>query len=413
MKILWVIGFIPNNVLLYFGRKSQPFGGWVESTLNCLKEDKNISIGVVTYDKRVNSLKTLSINGITYFILPLLSKKTKTHYLEVIKSFSPHIVHFDGAEYGFANDFMEFWRGKNVVVIRGVLAGVVDHQYGGISISNLLKNISMSNILLAFQLFYEKRFKFKDRLKAERETLSKANILVGRTEWDKAYMSYFSPNAQYFSVNETLRDPFYNKNWELKKVNRYSIFIGSSNSPRKGAHIVLKSISILKKRFPDIHLYIAGTKSSDIKGFKIKKFIGYGVYFENLIKKLGLIDNVTFLGTMDAEIMASSMLVSHIFILPSFIENSSNTLGEAMLLGMPTISTYVGGTPSMASEKEVLFYRDTDNIMLSYLIEKLFLSDELCLKYSQNARDRATQNHDKVKNLDELKEIYRVIYNQD
>ncbi len=50
--------------------------------------------------------------------------------------------------------------------------------------------------------------------------------------------------------------------------------------------------------------------------------------------------------------MRQQFLLAETYLLCSSIENSPNSLGEAMLTGVPCAAAAVGGVPSMLSEKE-------------------------------------------------------------
>ena len=56
-------------------------------------------------------------------------------------------------------------------------------------------------------------------------------------------------------------------------------------------------------------------------------------------------DKVSFLGPLNAEQMKAEYLRSNVFLCPSSIENSPNSLGEAQMLGVPCVASYVGGIP--------------------------------------------------------------------
>jgi len=104
------------------------------------------------------------------------------------------------------------------------------------------------------------------------------------------------------------------------------------------------------------------------------------------------------------------MARSHVYAMASIIENSPNTLGEAMMLGMPCVSAYAGGTAGMArDETEALFYRAEDPVTLAYQIKRLFDSDDLCERLGKSAHARAMQTHDADANLSDLLAVYHDI----
>lgn len=65
------------------------------------------------------------------------------------------------------------------------------------------------------------------------------------------------------------------------------------------------------------------------------KIGSYGKYLRDEIVKYGLEEKVHFLGRLQAEDMCDAYLKSELFVSASALENSPNSVGEAMLLGMP------------------------------------------------------------------------------
>jgi glycosyltransferase involved in cell wall biosynthesis len=61
----------------------------------------------------------------------------------------------------------------------------------------------------------------------------------------------------------------------------------------------------------------------------------------------------------------------------SFIENSPNTIGEAMTVGIPIISSFVGGISSILKDEEsALLFPSGDYNYLAFQIQRIFNDDE-------------------------------------
>lgn len=89
----------------------------------------------------------------------------------------------------------------------------------------------------------------------------------------------------------------------------------------------------------DVHLEIAG---EDDDGGN-----GYRKVLEARIKELGLENNVTLLGAIDADAVRDKLLAAHMFVLASWAEPLGVVYMEAMSCGLPTIGTAAGGVPEL------------------------------------------------------------------
>lgn len=62
--------------------------------------------------------------------------------------------------------------------------------------------------------------------------------------------------------------------------------------------------------------------------------------------------NIKFLGTLSAEDLAVQLAEADIYVHTAYIDNSPNSLCEAQIIGIPVITTYVGGIPSLVKNYE-------------------------------------------------------------
>ena len=140
------------------------------------------------------------------------------------------------------------------------------------------------------------------------------------------------------------------------------------------------------------------------------KISAYGKYLLKKIKEASLEDNISFLGKLDAEEMKEEYLKSHTYVCASSVENSPNSMAEAMLLGTPVVASKTGGIPSLIThEKEGLLFEKGNAVELAAVIEKIWQDDSLAFRFSENARCRAAKTHDQKENCKVLLGIYKEI----
>ena len=120
-----------------------------------------------------------------------------------------------------------------------------------------------------------------------------------------------------------------------------------------------------------------------------------------------------FTGPLGDEAMAEEFRKAHICVIPSAIENSPNSLGEAQIMGTPCVASFVGGVPDMITDNVTgLLYRFDDHIVLAYKIMELFKNDELAQYISKNGIIDASKRHDRTKIVKRILDIYQEIKNE-
>jgi glycosyltransferase involved in cell wall biosynthesis len=118
--------------------------------------------------------------------------------------------------------------------------------------------------------------------------------------------------------------------------------------------------------------------------------------------------NIKFKGIADALILINNLLDSDLFVHPSYIDNSPNSICEAQILGMPIISTNVGGISSLIDDgKTGLLIPSNDPYQLAAKILELNNNRDLAIKLGANARIEALKRHNKDTITENLLSIYK------
>jgi glycosyltransferase involved in cell wall biosynthesis len=176
---------------------------------------------------------------------------------------------------------------------------------------------------------------------------------------------------------------------------------------------MLEAMPEILKLYPNAHLYVAGADITKGKSLAAKLGVSYGKHIQGLINKFNLIKHITFTGELDEKQICQQFLRANVFVSASNIENSPNSLGEAMLLGVPCVASAVGGVQTLLKENvEGFIYPFDEPYMLAYYVCEVFGKEFLALEFSQNARTHASNTHNREINLKTINEIYKKIHAQ-
>ncbi|MEE1137401.1 MAG: glycosyltransferase family 4 protein [Acutalibacteraceae bacterium] len=413
MKVLWTANLIPANLSAKLNMTSEVLGGWVESMAGKLSSYENIELAIACKcDENISFSEEL--DGICYYSLGYSqstdSENLVSACLKIIDDFSPDIVHIEGTEFLHSKAMLSAAKEKNipaVVSMQGILNGYYNYQCGELPVDDMMFSKSLTNIFSAWILHLRKTRWFKPRMKSEKEIIENADYILGRTTWDRAHSYAINPNAKYYPCSRILRAPFYEEKWSLEKAERHSIYVGNGYNALKGVHFVVMALPYLIREYPDIKVYVAGYKpyQENDKRSILKK--GYAAYLKKLVYDLGVQDHIEFTGPLKADQVAEKLSKVNAYVLCSTIENSPNTLGEAMMVGTPCVAAYVGGVSDMAEDgKEALFYRSDDPKLLAWNIKRIFDCDDLALSLSEAGKKKALITHDAERNAQLLIDAY-------
>lgn len=414
MKLLWLCNMVPGAVQeKNSGNKSG--GLWVDQVLAGLRAQGLTirilcpgSAGEGELDERCSY--AFFHEGLPYEYLPEL----ESQYRKELEQFQPDVIHIWGTEYGHTLAMVNAAEqcgmlDHTVVSIQGLCSVYAGHYAEGVPYAVQRRSTFRDTVRRDNILQQQKKFALRGEL--EVAALKKTRHVIGRTDWDEACVHRIHPKAEYHFCNETLREAFYQGQWRYESCRKHRIFASSCVYPVKGFHYLLEAFAEVLKEYPDAKLAVPGKSflaPADFKG-KLRQN-SYHLYLAELVETYHLEDKIEFLGSLSADGMKNAFLDANVFVLPSTIENSPNSLGEAMLLGVPCAASDVGGVANLMERgSEGCIYQSTAPYMLAYSIKKLFAMEDKAEVLGQAARVHAQRTHDPEKNLQDLLRIYQTL----
>jgi len=184
-------------------------------------------------------------------------------------------------------------------------------------------------------------------------------------------------NGEVTVIYNSLNEKFFliDKN----EVSNRILFVGGIEE-RKGLHVLIDAIAIVKKVIPDIKLHIVGG---------VRK----ASYYRSLstqIVNLDLQESIIFRGHLSDSELMQEYSESTVLVLPSKEESLGVVLLEAMATGTPVVASSVGGIPDIVEDGLngfLVSYGDSQSLASSLI--KLLSDDRLRERMGAKGKEMA------------------------
>ncbi|MGL6258270.1 glycosyltransferase family 4 protein [Vibrio sp. WXL210] len=162
----------------------------------------------------------------------------------------------------------------------------------------------------------------------------------------------------------------------------------------KGTGDLLRAFAQVAPQFPTSRLALGG--DGDINGY------------QELADKLGINDQVMFLGWIAGKEKSDWMARSSIYVLPSYKEGFPMGILEAMCAKIPVISSTVGGIPdAITNNQDGLLVQAGDTDGLANALKALLASEALRNRISQQAYQKYCNNFSPSVVMPKIEKIYQ------
>lgn len=410
MKVLWFEVSVPAK----YRDDGRVIGGWQDSLERIVRKCPEIELTIsFKYKERGEKKKD---DGVTYYPMHLnfsvfdklhnrISwdvevKQLEKEMLKVVNDVKPDIIQVFGTEWPYGH-IAKFTDIPVVVHIMGALVPYMNAKYP--------PGYSFLDIWRCNNIFYLKRtinslldhIKERSWVNVEKEVWKNVRYYMGRTRWDKSLSGVLHPGRLYFHVDEGLRSLFLDgrSTWEGYNNKQIELISTGCSTFWKGPDMMLKVAKILTELEIKFIWRIVGKMDETIRKIVEKK--EDAKYTDN---------NILFVGSLKPDELRTLLCKSSIYVHTAYIENSPNSICEAQCLGLPIISTNVGGISSLVKDgvEGVLVPANDPWQMADAIIELAADKDRMQL-YSTNCKCRALKRHRDDKILNDLVCCYESI----
>ena len=337
-----------------------PVGGQLTSIYNFLfflsKEEKEVCknvilVGISTQEEEIGHFKSVKIGDISFELLPVAIAETDLSH--TVKSLRIQ----------FAKGLLRY--GRQLKLKKGDCNYIhTPEAYGVVKLLNpfakcvIFSHGSYFNMERGFRFFQHNIFIKKGfRLYLKWILKNAAMIFVLDEDSREAYKRY---NTHLIKVNNSVVCP---EKKEKEEITNWLIFVGRL-SKDKNVQPIIKAVQSMKDR-----------------GLLI---VGNGEEYDNLCQFAD--DNIQFIGAVSPTKVKEYMKKADILVMNSYFEGIPMTILEAISLGLPVITTPVGGIPMVLSFGQDSEATDGSTTQIIEKINKIYSTYEL---YSAKAYENS------------------------
>lgn len=410
MKALWFEVTCPS----IYNNREAIIGGWQDSLERIVKKIPGIELSIA-FDAGAKRYKSKKVDGVSYYPIKLqysrrekrrslrnwseYAKKLLPELEKIVKEVNPDIIHVFGTEWPFGL-IAEKTNIPVVIHIQGAMAPYCNASFPpGYNMFDVFRAIPWYKISKFKDAWNSRRFDLS-RMEIDRRAWVAVSRYMGRTGWDSALSEILHPGREYYHVEEALRDIFTKgeQKWHLHK-GKIKLFSTGCSNFWKGPDMLLKTALILKDLGVDFEWRVAGQMQPNIKEIVERKV---GVRFEDC--------NVKFIGFARTGTLVRSLCASTLYVHTAYVENSPNSICEAQCMGVPIVSTNVGGISTLVKDGEQgILVPANDPWQMAHAIIELSDDPARMMAFSENSIKAAQHRHSDDNIGKQLLEAYNSI----
>lgn len=344
MKVLFCVGF-PVDL----NNQISGTGNWITSLFKNLSsyDEANMELAICMIDHSAKSLEASMDGRFKKYTIPTrkgsklklllanyalidLYKDLHLKMNQIVIDFKPDIIQI----FGYESQFVRLFGKINIPIVihfQGFKQAYDYKYFQRISKRELAKETSIMSWLLGSAPFFALRRQFINYDLKNFDT-KLVKYVFGRTDWDRLCTKAISPDAKYFYCQEMLRKDFYENSWSYPENDCFQLFTITGEGSTKNLDMIFEVARLLDKYHPNFKYSwrIAGIDDSNT--------------VVKIMKKRGFRSNsIQFLGKLYSNNLVEEILKCNLYVYPSGMDNSPNSLMEAMLVGAPVLSNYAGG----------------------------------------------------------------------
>lgn len=349
MNVLWVIPApIDGMQDVVSSDVYSSSGTWISAAIeSCASEQLfELSVAVLSCKTQTRAQK----GGVQYIGLNLpLERGRRTvradrfFWRNLIDELKPDIIQLSGTEYSFGLDLIASAQDNGIPVIvsiHGVMRAISKYPIGNMKLSSFKQ---YGNYLSWMKAQHYRRYHnaVTKQTDIEAKLIEGSDAVIVDSMWEESFCNAASGGAKrFYRIPLPLEEIYQKYDWSANSLKDNTIFCVAGRTPYKGLHDAIDAIALLEKCYGiKATLQIPGDVSFRGKWLRRPPYLDL---INRKIKRLHLQDRVVFLGRLSTPEMCSHMSRASIFIMPSCIENQSATLRQAMLLGVPVVTSMVG-----------------------------------------------------------------------